>query len=499
VDFTGHWEEVSGAFSLDLAQNAETVLGRHAVIVRGGSKIDSMDQSIQGKLKGNTVEVVFQSSFATSTGTAQITFIDEKTIFWKMLTPPAGEYYLPQEATLIKQAAPATLSPAQTGTIVGRVHLIAPPTPRMRVYALDRVSGLWAFTETQAAEGEAAFTLVVPPGSYEIFAGAEGSPAIEVGYSIDGLALAPVAVAAGQTVADILVGPPGQSQCGAMMGYPASPDGRFAALPGPAADCLTSIPASNPVAVQPPTRIQFQPNAVSWQTSGELAPGASNFFVISAQKGQLLTVELTTNPDSGADPAATVSVWAGDGQDLTPPLTTKWQGTLPASQDYQIAVNSHAQQKLTYSLLVAIPALGSTPYVPVPLSICQTLQEMATQTLGVSFALDPNAPFQDWPTGEVGQGCTLTAKGTAANFTEPFQTINKLVNGFAGFTENPAYKAGGPTGAATAVTRDMALVLIEAKWAPAPEANCPANQPIGDCLLTPEQKLYTITIQAAMK
>jgi hypothetical protein len=49
----------------------------------------------------------------------------------------------------------------------------------------------------------------------------------------------------------------------------------------------------------------------------------------------------------------------------------------------------------------------------------------------------------------------------------------------------------------TAVTRDSALVLISANWTPA--IPCPSDQPIGSCVLTPEQKLYTIKIQATMK
>jgi len=68
-----------------------------------------------------------------------------------------------------------------------------------------------------------------------------------------------------------------------------------------------------------------------------------------------------------------------------------------------------------------------------------------------------------------------------------------------GFTEQPAYQADGPTGTATAATRDMALALIRAEWVPAPEVQCPSDQPISECDLKPEQKLYTVQIQAAMK
>jgi hypothetical protein len=61
------------------------------------------------------------------------------------------------------------------------------------------------------------------------------------------------------------------------------------------------------------------------------------------------------------------------------------------------------------------------------------------------------------------------------------------------------YAAGGPTGMGIGMTRDAALLLILAEWTPDPAANCPADQPISACELTPEQQLYTVTVQAAMK
>jgi len=45
----------------------------------------------------------------------------------------------------------------------------------------------------------------------------------------------------------------------------------------------------------------------------------------------------------------------------------------------------------------------------------------------------------------------------------------------------------------------MALMLIDVEWLPSPDANCPTDQPISACDLKPEQKLYTIQIQTAMK
>jgi len=103
IDFTGHWEDASSNFSLDLSQAGEHLQGSHVVVAQQGNRIDSMDNSIEGSIQGNIAVIHFQSSYTTNTGVAQITFIDKNTISWKVTNPPDGEYYLPNEATLVKK------------------------------------------------------------------------------------------------------------------------------------------------------------------------------------------------------------------------------------------------------------------------------------------------------------------------------------------------------------------------------------------------------------
>jgi hypothetical protein len=158
-----------------------------------------------------------------------------------------------------------------------------------------------------------------------------------------------------------------------------------------------------------------------------------------------------------------------------------------------------SKTSVTYTLLVAIPALSSTPYVPVTSAVCQTLSELATQATAAKFTMEASAPFTDPITSEAGKACILTAKGTGRDFTSPQAVKDKLVKGFLGFTEQIAYQADGPTGTMTAVTRDLGLVLINVGWTPDPQVKCPTDKPISSCDLKPEQKLYTIKIQAAMK
>jgi putative hemolysin len=146
-------------------------------------------------------------------------------------------------------------------------------------------------------------------------------------------------------------------------------------------------------------------------------------------------------------------------------------------------------------------------YMPIPADACATLQADAEAALGVAFTMS-EAPFFDYVSQEGGSGCQLTATGTGADFiipdADPMSVVDALKFFFAfqtpdGWQEEMQYAAGGPTGMGIGMTRDAALLLILAEWTPDPAANCPDDQPISACELTPEQQLYTVTVQAAMK
>jgi len=236
---------------------------------------------------------------------------------------------------------------ARAGTIMGNVHLMAPPVPSMMVYAVNQATGEWASARTEASNsGVAPFSIVVPPGTYVVYG--QG-----VGYSLDSLTLTPITVAASQTVTDINVGPPSQFECGSMMGFPAAPDGSFAAIPGPDANCVATSQASGNGSTLPQTnRIQFQPNATSWQISESIAPNSTKGFVLYAMKGQKMSINLTTEPAASAAPYVVFSLSADVILTFAP--VTTWSSELSVSQDYYITVMSMSQQTVNYTLSVEI-------------------------------------------------------------------------------------------------------------------------------------------------
>jgi hypothetical protein len=164
-------------------------------------------------------------------------------------------------------------------------------------------------------------------------------------------------------------------------------------------------------------------------------------------------------------------------------------------------------------LLLSACAPSSTPETPIPVDIglptggyqpvseevCQILLEDASASTGLEFSMQMSTPFTDYLTGETGTGCTLTATTDGASISFPSEASAKLMNGFIGWVEDINYLADGPTGTAIAIRRDSGLMLISVSWEPSADANCPTDQPIIDCVLTEEQRLYTVTIQAAQK
>ena len=121
-----------------------------------------------------------------------------------------------------------------------------------------------------------------------------------------------------------------------------------------------------------------------------------------------------------------------------------------------------------------------------------------------TFTLDvatEQAAFDDYVAGINGSGCQVTAVGTGTDFSslaEAF-TILDMVLEARGWKEDEQYRADGPTGTATAFRLEDKLCLSQISWEAADDADCAADQPISACELTPEQQLYTATLNCARR
>lgn len=149
------------------------------------------------------------------------------------------------------------------------------------------------------------------------------------------------------------------------------------------------------------------------------------------------------------------------------------------------------EQKLyTLELIVAQGVWGQMAYKPVSRQVCNELSQAVMAAVSAGFVQSFAAPFTDFVSGESGLGCALEASGTGAEFKSVPDVMNQIRGALAGWTEKPDYQADGPTGTATAFNRDNVLLLVSVGWQPAPDANCPQDQPISACPLKPEQQVY---------
>jgi hypothetical protein len=111
TDVNGIWEcsTNSSQFTLYLNQSGSTLSGSHCSVFQNGQKIDcrldNADLSIQPTDVGtnNLITVNFKSYFKNLSGKATIKKISDTEIEWTITEKPAGEYYIPNSATLTKQ------------------------------------------------------------------------------------------------------------------------------------------------------------------------------------------------------------------------------------------------------------------------------------------------------------------------------------------------------------------------------------------------------------
>ncbi|WP_075061020.1 DUF333 domain-containing protein [Ornatilinea apprima] len=138
---------------------------------------------------------------------------------------------------------------------------------------------------------------------------------------------------------------------------------------------------------------------------------------------------------------------------------------------------------------------------PLVVEVCNGQAQAMAHFLDVIEVTQSEAPLSDPVTGLSGTGCMATVTGDGMNFTSPDAAL-KLLDGMLkdqGWTEDPQLEAGGPTGIAAGYRKGDQICLASAGWQPDESANCPKDQPISACPVTPEQQLYTVTLNCGVK
>lgn len=136
-------------------------------------------------------------------------------------------------------------------------------------------------------------------------------------------------------------------------------------------------------------------------------------------------------------------------------------------------------------------------FLPYSTDNCEALRASFEQAIGAPI-LTGSAAFSDRVTGGTGTACRIHGTGTGATYSmDVFNTLMSLLPSL-GWTEDGInYAAGGPTGLATGFRKGGALGILSVGWEPSADANCPKDQPISMCSLTPEQMIYDVTFDVA--
>lgn len=148
----------------------------------------------------------------------------------------------------------------------------------------------------------------------------------------------------------------------------------------------------------------------------------------------------------------------------------------------------------------AEPGAGAT-IVPLPAEVCNGQAQAMAYFLDVLEVIQSEEPLTDYVSGATGAGCQATVAGTGEQFESPDAVANILGDMLEeqGWAEDPMLAAGGPTGIGLGYRNGDQICLVTAGWWPDESANCPPDQPISACEVTPAQQLYTVTLNCGVE
>ena len=259
-----------------------------------------------------------------------------------------------------------------------------------------------------------------------------------------------------------------------------------------AAEAASLAPAAEP------TVLRFDTEPFSTYLEGAVVRGERARYSIELQENEYLQVYVGSAPTSLEFGNVAMQIWGPDGQTLPGAGegddSTGWQGVVPAAGEYRIEVGS-IRGNAEYGLSVRVSPVG---YAPLAADECQAIQAQLEAALGLTLALS-QASFYEGRSDLGGEGCHFEFVGAGLPFADSQAVFNIIVGALPGWQEDPSYQAGGSTGVASGLIQDSKLMLVSVLWDVAEGVDCPLDQPITMCDLTPEQKRYVIYIDAAEK
>ena len=138
---------------------------------------------------------------------------------------------------------------------------------------------------------------------------------------------------------------------------------------------------------------------------------------------------------------------------------------------------------------------------PLPVEVCNGQAQAMAHALDVMAATQSDAPISDPVTGATGTGCQAVVTGDGTQFESPDAVVKDLGSMLVdqGWTADPMLAAGGPNAIDEGYRKGDQICWAGAGWQPDDSANCPKDQPVSACTVTPAQQNYTITLNCGVE
>jgi hypothetical protein len=147
------------------------------------------------------------------------------------------------------------------------------------------------------------------------------------------------------------------------------------------------------------------------------------------------------------------------------------------------------------------PTTTETALKPPSAEVCNGAAQVMMQALpGVEVTQEAEpVAINDPARSASGTACRAIATGTGETFASPTAPVDAIseVMTQGGWQEDINLQAGGPTGTATGFRSGELVCVVAAGWRPGPAVSCPADRPISECQVPPNQQMYEVTVDCA--
>jgi hypothetical protein len=135
---------------------------------------------------------------------------------------------------------------------------------------------------------------------------------------------------------------------------------------------------------------------------------------------------------------------------------------------------------------------------PIPAVECQSIAVQVQNAIGMAAKASED-DFTDLTDRSEGRSCHISASASGQAYAAPTELMAKLASVFGAWQDDPARADSGPAEADKGFVKDNRIATVDVSWEPGPGASCSDKQPLSACNITPQQKLWTVTVDVVEK